>query len=594
MPDSPGRVDEVLSSDVRAHARIIEPRPEAMPTATPSVADPLTVRRSWHSRISEHRGDLLVAALLTLAAITAIVRMSRVLSQPLWYDEQWRAFYFAFHGNAFWTQIRHANAPSGLLYVAVERLSSGVFGQTPWALRLPTAAAVPMLTLLTYLYARRLAPIVGAIFTAIMVGASAGVLAVAFQFKPYLVEAAAAVAVMLLWSAASEPERGARWQRVAWFTSAGVVSCFMVPGILLIGPLAVAEGLFRRGRVSRRLAAFADASPALAISLVHTGLFVAMQSAQRKSDYWNFAFASGRGFGGGLSFLARSTGDLAAGTFTGFTASSTPVAGVTQLGWVVPTVAVAVILGWVTAAVRLRQDRAARNLALVVITFVLGTALASTQRLWPYGLERTSIFMLPLLAVLAVAGWVQWCRAARSAVALTRHRSSDPRAPRILTAAVAGLLLVVVPAAGLGLLALNGARLDQWWVASHRPAYGQNLAQAAFDVQTMAKPGDLVAFGPVMARAGWLWALNSADNGPKGVPRVARKDQLAYATFNDGTVEAALRQRMSGQAFVYVARGAGPADDRELGAQFHAAGWCVNARRDYLVSGALLILERCT
>ncbi len=531
--------------------------------------------------------------MLTVVAVTAIVRMTRIIGRPLWYDEQWRAFFFAFHGHQFWTQIRHANAPSGFLYVAAVKLSTAVFGQYPWAMRLPTAAAVPLLALLTYAYARRFAPIVAAIFTAIMVSGSAGVLSTAFQFKPYLVEAAAAVAVMLLWSAARDPGRGAHLQRAALFTCAGVVSCFMVPGIFLIGPLAVAEGAFRRGGVRRRLAAFADAAPALAISALHTGLFVGMQSAQRQSDYWNFAFASGRGFGGAIGFLGRSTRDLAAGSFTGFTASSTPVMGLDHLGWVVPAVATAVILGWVTAASSLLRDRAGSRLVIVVASILLGTALASTLRLWPYGLVRTNVFALPLLAVLAVAGWVRCYRAACAAVAPVRHRSGVRRWPEVLTAGLAGGVWILVPAAGLGLLALDGARLDQWRVATHSPAYGENLTQAAFDVQAMAKPGDLVAFGPAMSKAGWLWALNSAEGGPKGVKRVPLEDQLAYATYDDGTIEVALRRRVAGEAFVYVASGAGPADSRALGTQFHAAGWCVSTRRNYAVSGVVLVLKRC-
>ena len=405
--------------------------------------------------------DALIAVVLIGVATAGLIGVRRVITRPLWYDEQWRAYFFSLHGHEFWSQIQNINAPNGLLYVAAVKLSTAVFGQYPWALRLPAAVAVPVLTALTYAYGRRFAGRAGSVAVALIVGGSSGALSQALQLKPYLLEAAATVAVLLLWSTAPATDDGRRRRRLVHFTLAAVISCVSVPGIFLIGPLAVAEPLFMRGNLRRRLSASIDVLPALVISLLHTRLFIGAQSGQRHTDFWNFAFAAGRGPSGALHFLANSTRDLAAGTALAFTSSTTPVHGVQHLSWVASAAAAVVMAGWVLAAATQWRTRPGRQLLFVCGCFLGGSALASELRFWPYGLQRTNIFIIPALAVLALAGWAAVGRAAISALRGPRRqwRLAVPSA----------LGLIAMAAAACGVLVLDGARLVP--VAGRHPQF---------------------------------------------------------------------------------------------------------------------------
>jgi hypothetical protein len=529
--------------------------------------------------------DLLIGLLLIGAATLGVYGVRRVVTRPLWYDEQWRAYFFSLHGHEFWNQIHNINAPNGLLYVGAVKLSTATFGQHPWALRLPAAVAVPVLAVLTYAYARRFVGRAGSVLVALVVAGSSGALSQSLQLKPYLVEAAATAAVLLLWAATPAPGTGRRRRRVILFTIAAVISCIAVPGVFLIVPLVVAEPILLRADLRRRVGALLDVLPALAISLLHTGLFVGAQAAQRHTDYWNFAFTSGRDPSDALHFLVNSTRNLAAGTALAFTSSSTPVNGVQHLGWVASAAAAVVIAGWVMAAATVWRTRPGRQLLIVCGCFLGGSTLASELRYWPYGLIRTNIFIIPALAVLAVAGWAALWRIGMSAM-----RSPQRRWQLRPPAAVA---LSAMAAAACGVLVLDGARLEQWRIGTRNAIYGDQLAAAAFYVRAHARPGELVAYGDVMAIRGWQWALDAAD-GPRGLRRIPATDQLAFMRFDDGSVARALRAHAgSDAAYLYIAKGVGPGSIQELRQQFTATHWCASQSLRYPTSGLLLKLSPC-
>ena len=568
------RLAVVSISPSEAVAELAEPAAATEPTAE--------VRpRRWRSL----GPDLLIGLVLTIAGTIGVYGVRRVVTRPLWYDEQWRAYYFSLHGHDFWQHLGQINAPNGLLYVGMVKLSTAVFGQYPWALRLPAAVAVPVLTVLTYAYARRFAGRAASVLVALVVGGSSGALSQALQLKPYLVEAAATVAVLLLWSAAPAPGTGRRRRRIVFFTLAGVISCVSVPGIFLIGPLAVAEPILLRGNLRRRLSVSIDVLPALVISLLHTGLFIGAQSGQRHTDFWDFAFAAGRGPSGALHFLANATRNLAAGTALAFTSSSTPVNGVQHLGWVASTAAALVIAGWVLAAATSWRTRAGRQLLVVCGCFLGGSALASELRYWPYGLQRTNIFVIPALAVLAVAGWAAVGRAAWAALRGPRRRW------HLAVPAAFGLAAMVAVAGGV--LVLDGARLDQWRVGTRNSIYGDQVTDAAFYVRAHARPGELVAYGNGMALRGWQWSLDAADSHTQ-LRRIPASDQLGFTSYDDGSVAAALRAHAGSKAaYLYVAKGIGPSSFRLLRRQFVAADWCTGQSVKYPSSGLLVTLHPC-
>jgi hypothetical protein len=393
---------------------------------------------------------------------------------------------------------------------------------------------------------------------------------------------------LLLWSTAppvSTASDGRRRRRLVHFTLAGLVSCVAVPGIFLIGPLAVAEPLFMRGHLRRRLSASIDVLPALVISLLHTVLFVGMQSGQRHTDFWNFAFANGRGPSGALHFLANSTRDLAAGTALAFTSSSTPVHGVAHLSWVASAAAAVVIAGWILAAATQWRTRSGRQLLFVCGCFLVGSALASELRYWPYGLQRTNIFIIPALAVLALAGWAAVGRAALRALRGPRRqwRLAIPSA----------LGLIAMTAAACGVLVLDGARLEQWRIGTRNSVYGDQLTDAAFYVRAHARPGELVAYGTDMALRGWQWSLDAADSHQR-LRRIPASDQLGFTSYGDGTVAAALRAHAGSKtAYLYVAKGVGPSSFRLLRKQFAETNWCTGQSIRYPSSGLLVLLHPC-
>jgi hypothetical protein len=347
----------------------------------------------------------------------------------------------------------------------------------------------------------------------------------------------------------------------------------------------VAEPLWLRGDLRRRLAASLDVLPALAISLLHTGLFIGAQSGQRHTNFWNFAFAAGRGPSGALHFLADSTRDLAAGTALAFTSSSTPVNGVQHLGWVASAAAALVLTGWVLGAAVLWRTRPGRQLLVVCGCFLGGSALASELRYWPFGLQRTNIFVIPALAVLAVAGWAAVGRAALSAL------RGPERRWRFAVPAALGLPALLAVACGI--VTLDGARLDQWRVDSRNAVYGDQLSAAAFYVRAHARPGELVMYGTSMAIEGWRWSLDAADT-KQGLRRIPDSDQLAFTSYNDGTLAAALRaHRGTSAAYLYVAKGIGPSSFRGLRQQFAASDWCTGQSVKYPSSGLLVTLHPC-
>ena len=162
---------------------------------------------------------------------------------------------------------------------------------------------------------------------------------------------------------------------------AGVAGLLYVGLIRAPSSLSLAEPLLLRGNLRRRIGVLLEVLPALAISLLHTGLFIGAQSGQRQTTFWNFAFAAGRGPSGALHFLADSTRDLAAGTALAFTSSSTPLNGVRHLGWVASAAAAVVIAGWVLAAGTLRATsaRAEKSSASTSLTSAAGTSAEVTR-----------------------------------------------------------------------------------------------------------------------------------------------------------------------------------------------------------------------
>ena len=138
---------------------------------------------------------------------------------------------------------------------------------------------------------------------------------------------------------------------------------------------------------------------------------------QRHGDYWNSQFLARRGVLGGLRFVGAQLLALAGSAPTGVDRTDPNlVHGITDgtavAVWVLaPAVALASLVG---ARVLLRRPD-----GRVVVVALLGAELlelvASAERYWPFGPNRTNLFLVPLLTLVPAVG-------VRELVVLARRR----------------------------------------------------------------------------------------------------------------------------------------------------------------------------
>lgn len=664
MDNSPAAVDvgsDVLNDPpsetggVAALARTAAPASGASPAAASGVPASGVLT----NRVPARRAvDVAVPAALAGAVAVALGVLHVLLDRPLWYDEIWRPHFLAEPAATFWDELAHANTPSALGWAALTRLVGDVAGWHAWALRGPELVALVLLPAAVYGFTRRFAGQVAAGLAAASVGLSGVVVDLGTQLKPYSVEALASVAIVWLWTGGSSRpvvSDGAAepWRRaLATRTAAGLVSLFSVPAAFLIIPLAAADVLGAgRGRrpgpagqlavakgpggllsCARRplpresLTAALAAAPALVICGLHTALFVAHQSSQRESRFWDTQFLAGRGPLGAVRFVAGEVVRILGGAPTGVDrydpnlvhpATDTTIAA----GWfIAPATAVAVVAG----AVVLTRRRDGRRLLAAVIGALVLALVASAGRYWPFGANRTNLFLVPLLAVVVATGAddlarrVLRSRSRRSTVAATTtatvtttttttpppSRSGGLVAPAVLSRGWRVLLVGVLVVLAATPVASASALAPLWRErAQVRPV------ALTVDATTLARrlyqPGDVVVVGGRLARSGWLYAMDVSDDGPYLLPPEGAPGRVGPRLPQDSTIF--LTQVGAGEALKALAARQGPPPGRillfvlvydrsglkaEL-ADLAAAGWCPAQSFDFPGTGALNVLSRC-
>ena len=83
-----------------------------------------------------------------------LLHLRGLVAKPLWNDEQWRAYWSSLDPSQFLAQLPGIPAPVGLGWLAIERVSIEIFGNSAWALRLPPILSIYVLALCTYLLGR--------------------------------------------------------------------------------------------------------------------------------------------------------------------------------------------------------------------------------------------------------------------------------------------------------------------------------------------------------------------------------------------------------------------------------------------------------
>ena len=425
---------------------------EARPAQGPPNAsdEPLPERRSIRTQRraeqQRQRRDLVAAiAVCALVPSFVVVTLWDNLTEPFWFNEQWRAYYISNTGN-WWGALKTDGAPFPAGWYFLERIAGTVFGSTELVLRIPTALFLPVGCVLLLLLARRSMPIWPAAIVA-LVGIMTGTLvSYAVQLSEYQIDAACAVAVVLLhelvWDV-EQPTWGS-WRVLLAYGGIALACIFSTPVVFIAGPLLLLDAvrLLRRPRrpLDRRLVGAVGAG---VIILVQLALFVLPQSSLRASAYWDAQFLPHHGFGGQASFVWDGLRGFVTGVFTSSAQSGLPglVLG-TQWAWAL-TLAFGVLLcvGVVVAA----RSARGRTLLFAIVASQVLTLIASSQRYWPFGFVRTNYYLIPLLILLAGLGAVVTGRFGLRL--LRRVKSTSVTARRRVIAVV--LCVAVLTALGL-------------------------------------------------------------------------------------------------------------------------------------------------
>jgi hypothetical protein len=401
---------------------LLAPTPEAR-TATlqprPLAGVSARQRRRWLPPV-------LASTLLLAEAGVLLQFLWQQVSRPLWYDEQWRAWHFSLVGADFSSQLREANAPMAAGWVALEKLATGLLGNTEVPLRLPGVLAFLALGPVTFALARRfLGPVASTLVAAAAV-ANSGMLTYGLQLKPFTLEALGAELALLLWFAADEPEANLG-ERLVCYAGIGLCTVFGTATTFVVGPLLLIDLVrFVRGSGLARLI-----PPVLAgaITLAHLVGFVMAQTLQSDSSYWDAYFMPSGSFADKLDFVLRGLGSYVPGVVVGGHPELTHrfAFGPTASSMFVPFLVVALVLGVLTAL----RSRPGRVLLSIVLFALLGQLVAASLRLWPFGFARTNLYLVPFAYLLAGIGVARTVAAVRRLSQRQRELNSWLAAPPV-------------------------------------------------------------------------------------------------------------------------------------------------------------------
>mgnify|MGYP003288180243 CR=1 FL=1 len=160
-----------------------------------------------------------------------------MLTRPLWYNEQWRAWHFSLY-RQFLEQLPKTNSPMAAGWVVLTKASALALGNSEVALRLPIALTTPALAWVGYLLARRWLGVGASLLTMVALLANVMIMTYSAQLAPYDLEAVSTATVLLLWLQATDPGRSARGRWIRYL-AIGTLALLATPVTFLLGPLLV-------------------------------------------------------------------------------------------------------------------------------------------------------------------------------------------------------------------------------------------------------------------------------------------------------------------------------------------------------------------
>jgi hypothetical protein len=478
---------------------LLAPTPEARPTplqARPLAGATTRQRRRWLP-------PWLAAAALLAEAVVLLQFLWQQVSRPLWYDEQWRAWHFSLVGSDFSSQLRETNAPLAAGWVALEKLSIGLLGNTEVPLRLPGVLAFLALGPVTFALSRRFLGPLASLLVAAATLANSGILTYGLQLKPFTLEALGAELAVLLWFEADGPDT-TLGERLVCYAGIGLCAVFGTATAFVVGPLLLVDLVrFVRGGGLVRLVPSVLAG---GITLAHLVGFVMVQTRQSGSAYWDGYFLPGGSLGDKLSFVWHGLSSYVPGILVGEPAGHPEVTrafafGPTAVGMFVPFLVAALLLGVATAL----RSGPGRVLVSILLFALVGQLVAASMRLWPFGFARTNLYLVPFAYLLAGIGVASTVAAVRRLSQRQRQLNSWLAAPPLARRLARRLweLWLAAPAPLRPLLAPARVRwlLSRSWL--HVPAV------AALGLVGLVAVVNLVSIDQVSIRQAQLVELQS-------------------------------------------------------------------------------------
>lgn len=523
--------------------------------------------------------------LVIAAPAIVVVALWRTMTAPLWFNEQWRAFFISYRGG--WIQAIRADHLAALAvgWFAIERWSVELFGSTELVLRMPEAVAFVASCALLFELARRYVADIPAAVIALVGGMGANLVSYGTQLGPYDVDLATILAVLLVWEWLHAGTARRTWPAIA--AGYAVIGVLCVVGSATVfaaaPPLAWDAVRALRGRWPRwTLAAIGTAGAFAVINVV----VEARESPPGEYSYWKPTLPSHHGLATTVRYYVDGLRDLVTG---GLARSD-------LLGPVAHDVLVAVwVVLLVVGAFTLLRRRPASGVLIALIGSLALTAVAAALGRWPFGLVRLNFYEVPLLVLLAgIGAGAGIGRRNRPA----RHARKD-RATAVrrfawwfgVGAALTGLIM-----AGVG-LAYESTSIDQTYRAQPAVAYGDRIVRAVEATRRAATPTAAVVVDGVMARDGWLYySFEAPSSSWQGGPGVPRSRTLLVDRASTG-ITRFLNRRRPGLVFLYVAYGLTAAEVRGALFRMSDAGYCEQVRsQNFAVSGLLVTVRHggCT
>ena len=179
------------------------------------------------------------------------------------------AYWSSLDPSQFLAQLPGIPAPVGLGWLAIERVSIEIFGNSAWALRLPPILSIYVLALCTYLLGRYWLPW----WMSLLIGAAllcnAPDLVYGLQVKEDVFVSTCAVLAVLLWLGANREDAttAGRWVR---YVIIGLLGVCAIPAVFAIAPLFALDlwRAWRTRQLRRQLPLIATASAIIFANLV--------------------------------------------------------------------------------------------------------------------------------------------------------------------------------------------------------------------------------------------------------------------------------------------------------------------------------------